>query len=98
MLITEIFHAAGLRPPPVSIVTLSAQPMTTLIATGRFVGMSNSVAQLSATRGIEDIAGNAGFGGHYNRQEPYPRSTGKAVYRSARAVAKSISAPTTNRR
>jgi hypothetical protein len=80
MLITEIFHTAGLRSPPVSIVTLSAQLTTTLIATGRFVGMlSNFVAQFSAKRGTEDIAGqaagNAGFGCHYHRQEPYPSTT-----------------------
>jgi len=49
--IAEIFHADGLAPPPVSVLTLSVQLTTTLIATGRFVGiLPSSVAQFSAQR------------------------------------------------
>src|ERR1039458_849628 len=48
---TAPFQAAGLAPPAPSIVTLSVQLTTTLVATGKFVGiLPSSVAQFSAKR------------------------------------------------
>lgn len=50
-IISGIFHASGLKPPRVRIATLSVQLTTTLIATGKFVGiLPNSVARFSAER------------------------------------------------
>ena len=51
MLITEVFHAAGLELPQVRVLTLSVQLTTTLVAGGRHVGiLPNSVAQFCAKR------------------------------------------------
>jgi DNA-binding transcriptional LysR family regulator len=51
LLIAELFHSAGSKPPEARIVTLSIQLTITLIASGRFVGLlPNSVARLSAKR------------------------------------------------
>ena len=50
-IISEIFAASGLRAPRPGIATLSIQLTTTLIATGKFVGiLPNSVAQFSSRR------------------------------------------------
>jgi DNA-binding transcriptional LysR family regulator len=51
LLIAELFHSTGVKPPEARIVTLSIQLTITLIASGRFVGLlPNSVARLSAKR------------------------------------------------
>jgi DNA-binding transcriptional LysR family regulator len=51
LLIAEIFRASNLQPPRPSMVTLSVQLTTTLVATGQFVGLlPSSVARFSATR------------------------------------------------
>ena len=50
-LIAEIFRANGLQPPRASVSTLSLQLTTTLIASGRFVGLvPRSVARSSVGR------------------------------------------------
>lgn len=50
-IIAGIFAASGLKLPRAAIATLSIQLSTTLIATGKFVGiLPNSVAQFSARR------------------------------------------------
>jgi DNA-binding transcriptional LysR family regulator len=50
-IISGIFAAIGLKPPRPAIATLSVQLTTTLIATGKFVGiLPNSVAQFNARR------------------------------------------------
>lgn len=50
-IISGIFHASGLKSPRVGVATLSIQLTTTLIATGKFVGvLPNSVARFSARR------------------------------------------------
>jgi DNA-binding transcriptional LysR family regulator len=51
-IISGIFAASGLKPPRSGVATLSIQMTTTLIATGRFVGiLPSSVARFSA-RGV----------------------------------------------
>jgi DNA-binding transcriptional LysR family regulator len=50
-IIAGIFKAEGLHPPRPSVATLSVQLTTTLIATGKFVGiLPNSVARFGARR------------------------------------------------
>jgi DNA-binding transcriptional LysR family regulator len=50
-IIAGIFKAEGLQPPRASVATLSVQLTTTLIATGKFVGvLPNSVARFGARR------------------------------------------------
>lgn len=50
-LIVEIFRAANLQPPPARMVTLSVQLMTTVIATGRYLGLvPRSAVQFSGSR------------------------------------------------
>jgi DNA-binding transcriptional LysR family regulator len=50
-IIAGIFRATGLQPPRASVATLSVQLTTTLIATGKFVGvLPNSVARFGARR------------------------------------------------
>ena len=46
--IKDIFHAYGLEPPTPSISTLSNQLTTTLIATGRFLGLLNRTVVASS--------------------------------------------------
>jgi DNA-binding transcriptional LysR family regulator len=103
MLIAEIFRADGLTPPRVSIVSLSAQMTTTLIATGGFVGiLPNSVAQFSARRmglkilpvKVAPLRVSVAIITVKNRT---PGPLAKLFIDSARAVAKSISAPATRR-
>jgi DNA-binding transcriptional LysR family regulator len=49
--VAGIFKAEGLQPPRASVATLSVQLTTTLIATGKFVGLlPNSVARFGASR------------------------------------------------
>ena len=51
VLIAEIFREHGLRQPRAGILTLSVQLTTTMIATGRFVGLlPSSVARFNARR------------------------------------------------
>jgi DNA-binding transcriptional LysR family regulator len=51
VLIVELFHRSGVKPPEASIVTLSVQLTITLIASGSFVGLlPSAVARLSAKR------------------------------------------------
>ena len=50
-LIADIFRSGNLRPPPASVVTLSVQFTTTLIATARYIGLlPSSVVQLNERR------------------------------------------------
>ena len=50
-IIAGLFAASGLKSPRVAVATLSVQLTTTLIATGKFVGiLPNSVARFSAGR------------------------------------------------
>jgi len=51
VLIVELFHRSGVKPPEASIVTLSVQLTITLITSGSFVGLlPSAVARLSAKR------------------------------------------------
>jgi DNA-binding transcriptional LysR family regulator len=51
VLIAELFHGCGVKPPEPRIASLSVQLTMTLIAGGRFVGLlPNSVARLSSRR------------------------------------------------
>lgn len=51
VLIVELFHRSGVKPPKASIVTLSVQLTITLIASGSSVGLlPSAVARLSAKR------------------------------------------------
>lgn len=104
ILISEIFRADGLKPPPVSVVTLSVQLTTTLIATGRFIGvLPNSVAQFSAKRvglkilpvKVQPLRASVAI---ITVKHRTPGPLAKLFIDSARAVAKSISAPATKRR
>jgi DNA-binding transcriptional LysR family regulator len=104
LLITEIFQAAGLTPPVPSIVTLSVQLTTTLVATGKFVGiLPSSVARFSATRaGLKVLAAKVpGLRASVSIITVKRRTTSplaELFIGSARAVAKSISAPTIRRK
>ncbi len=102
--IAELFHADGLKSPPVSIVTLSVQLTTTLIATGRFVGvLPSSVAQFSAQRvglkvlpvKVPALRYSVGIVTVKNRT---PSPLAGLFIGSARAVAKSLSATATKLR
>jgi DNA-binding transcriptional LysR family regulator len=102
--ITEIFRTAGLTPPVPSIVTLSVQLTTTLVATGKFVGiLPSSVAQFSAKRvGLKVLPAKVpGLRASVSvitvkRRTISPLA--ELFIGSARAIAKSISAPTIERR
>jgi DNA-binding transcriptional LysR family regulator len=102
--IAEIFHADGLKFPPVSVVTLSGQLTTTLIATGRFVGiLPSSVAQFSAQRvglkvlpvKVPALRFSVGIITVKNRT---PSPLAKLFIDLASAVAQSMSEPATKRR
>jgi DNA-binding transcriptional LysR family regulator len=104
LLITEIFHANSLKSPAPSIATLSVQLTTTLVATGKFVGLlPSSVAQFSAKRvGLKvlpvkmpDLRASVSII-TVKRRTPSP--LGELFMASARAVVKSISAPTMRRK
>src|SRR6202048_1191626 len=96
-LIAEIFREQGLKPPRAGILTLSIQLTTTMVATGRFVGLlPGSVARFSAKRAglkILPVKGTTVLGSvdviTVKNRTPSPLA--KQFIRSARAVAKSIS-------
>lgn len=101
--IADIFHASGLSFPPASMLTLSVQLTTTLIATGKFVGiLPNSVAQFSAQRvglkvlpvKMSALQNSVAIITVKNRT---PSPMAELFISSARAVAKSISAPAIRR-
>jgi DNA-binding transcriptional LysR family regulator len=104
LLITEIFQTAGLKPPTPSVVTLSVQLTTTLVATGKFVGiLPSSVAQFSAKRvGLKVLPVKVpGLRASVSIITVKRRTTSplaELFIGSARAVAKSISAPTMRRK
>jgi DNA-binding transcriptional LysR family regulator len=104
LLITEIFQADGLKPPIPSMVTLSVQLTTTLIATGKFVGiLPSSVAQFSAKRvGLKVLPVKVpGLRASVSIITVKRRTTSplaELFIGSARAVAKSISAPAMRRK
>jgi DNA-binding transcriptional LysR family regulator len=103
-LITEIFRTAGLMPPAPSVVTLSVQLTTTLVATGKFVGiLPSSVAQFSAMRvGLKVLPVKVpGLRASVSIVTVKRRTIGplaELFIGSARAVATSISARTTRRK
>jgi len=104
VLIAEIFREHGLQPPRAGIVTLSVQLTSTMIATGRFVGMlPGSVARFSAGRvglkilpvKVPTVLASVNVITVKNRT---PSPLAQQFINSARAVAKSISVPTPRRR
>ena len=104
VLIAEIFREHGLQPPRAGIVTLSVQLTSTMIATGRFVGMlPGSVARFSAGRvglkilpvKVPTVLASVNVITVRNRT---PSPLAQQFINSARAVAKSISVPTPRRR
>jgi DNA-binding transcriptional LysR family regulator len=104
LLITEIFRTGGLAPPAPSIVTLSVQLTTTLVATGKFVGiLPSSVAQFSARRvGLKVLSVKVpGLRASVSIVTVKRRTISplaELFIGSARAVAKSIAAPTMPRK
>jgi DNA-binding transcriptional LysR family regulator len=99
VLIAEIFNERGLNYPRASILTLSVQLTATMIATGRFVGLlPGSVARYSAKRvglkilpvKVPTVLGSVVVITVKNRT---PSPLALQFINSARAVAKSISAP-----
>jgi DNA-binding transcriptional LysR family regulator len=104
VLIAEIFREHGLQPPRAGIVTLSVQLTSTMIATGRFVGMlPGSVARFSAGRvglkilpvKVPTVLASVNVITVRNRT---PSPLAQQFINSARAVSKSISVPTPRRR
>ena len=104
VLIAEIFREHGLRQPRAGILTLSVQLTSTMIATGRFVGMlPGSVARFSAGRvglkilpvKVPTVLASVNVITVRNRT---PSPLAQQFINSARAVAKSISAPAPRRR
>jgi len=104
VLIAEIFREHGLQPPRAGIVTLSVQLTSTMIATGRFVGMlPGSVARFSAGRvglkilpvKVPTVLASVNVITVKNRT---PSPLAQQFINSARAVAKSISAPAPRRK
>jgi DNA-binding transcriptional LysR family regulator len=104
LLIARIFQAAGLTPPTPSILTLSVQLTTTLVATGKFVGiLPSSVAQFSAKRvGLKllpvKVPALRAWVSIITVKHRTISPLAELFIGSARAVAKSISAPTTRRK
>ena len=101
--IAEIFRKHGLKHPRAGVLTLSVQLTATLIATGEFVGMlPNSVARFSADRvglkvlpvKVPIVLGSVVVITVKNRT---PSPLAQLFISSARADAKSISAPTLRR-
>ena len=97
VLIAEIFREHGLKQPRAGILTLSVQLTTTMIATGKFVGLlPGSVARFSAKRvglkilpvKVPTVLGSVVVITVKNRT---PSPLAQQFIRSARAVAKSIS-------
>jgi DNA-binding transcriptional LysR family regulator len=104
LLIAEIFQTAGLTPPVPSIVTLSVQLTTTLVATGKFVGiLPSSVAQFSTRRvGLKvlsvKVPGLRASVSIITVKRRTISPLAELFIGSARAVAKSISAPAMRRK
>jgi DNA-binding transcriptional LysR family regulator len=104
LLITRIFQAVGLKPPISSIATLSVQLTTTLVATGKFVGiLPSSVAQFSAKRvGLKvlpmKVPGLRASVSIVTVKRRTISPLAELFIGSARAVAKSISAPAMRRK
>jgi DNA-binding transcriptional LysR family regulator len=104
LLITKIFKADGLKPPISSIVTLSVQLTSTLVATGKFVGiLPSSVAQFSAKRvGLKvlpvKVPGLRASVSIITVKRRTISPLAELFIGSARAVAKSIAAPTMRRK
>jgi DNA-binding transcriptional LysR family regulator len=95
--ISGIFAASGLRSPRPAVATLSIQLTTTLIATGKFVGiLPNSVAQFGARRvGLKILPVNIPVT-HYaiailTLKGRTPGPLAALFIEHARAVAKSLS-------
>lgn len=96
-IISGIFAASGLKSPRPGVATLSIQLTTTLIATGRFVGiLPNSVAQFSARRVGLKVLPTKIPATHYaiailtvKNRSPGPLA--RLFIEHARAVAKSLS-------
>jgi DNA-binding transcriptional LysR family regulator len=96
-IISGIFAASGLKSPRPGIATLSIQLTTTLIATGKFVGiLPNSVARFSSRRvGLKILAARIPTT-HYaiailTLKNRAPGSLAKLFIEHARVVAKSLS-------
>ncbi|MGB7889185.1 MAG: LysR family transcriptional regulator [Xanthobacteraceae bacterium] len=96
-IISGIFAASGLKSPRPGIATLSIQLTTTLIATGKFVGiLPNSVARFSSRRvGLKILAARIPTT-HYaiailTLKNRTPGPLAKLFIEHARAVAKSLS-------
>jgi DNA-binding transcriptional LysR family regulator len=104
LVITEIFRTAGLAPPAPSIVTLSVQLTTTLVATGKFVGiLPSSVAQFSAKlAGLKvlpvKVSGLRASVSIVTVKRRTISPLAELFIGSARTVAKSISAPAIRRK
>ncbi|WP_050421382.1 LysR family transcriptional regulator [Bradyrhizobium tropiciagri] len=97
-IISGIFVASGLKAPRPAVATLSIQLTTTLIATGKFVGiLPNSVAQFSSRRvGLKILPVEIPIT-HYavallTLKTRTPGPLAKLFIEHARAVAKSLSA------
>jgi DNA-binding transcriptional LysR family regulator len=97
VLIAEIFREHGLKQPRAGILTLSVQLTTTMIATGKFVGLlPGSVARFSAKRvglkilpvKVPTVLGSVVV---ITVKHRTPSPLAQQFIRSARAVAKSIS-------
>ena len=95
-IISGIFAASGLKSPRPGIATLSNQLTTTLIATGKFVGiLPNSVAQFSSRRAGLKILPAKIPTTHYaiailTVKNRTPGPLAKLFIEHARAVAKSL--------
>ncbi|MES5481758.1 LysR family transcriptional regulator [Bradyrhizobium sp. INPA03-11B] len=97
-IISGIFTAGGLKAPRPSVATLSIQLTTTLIATGKFVGiLPNSVAQFSSRRvGLKILPVKIPITQYavalLTLKSRIPGPLAKLFIEHARAVAKSLSA------
>jgi DNA-binding transcriptional LysR family regulator len=96
-IISGIFHASGLKSPRPCVATLSIQLTTTLIATGKFVGiLPNSVARFSSRRvGLKILPvriPNTQYAiAILSLKNRTPGPLAKLFIEQARAVAKSLS-------
>jgi DNA-binding transcriptional LysR family regulator len=96
-IISEIFAASGLKPPRPGVATLSPQLTTTLIASGKFVGiLPNSVARFSARRvGLKVLSAKVPATRYaiaiLTMKSRTPGPLAKLFIEHARAVAKSLS-------
>jgi DNA-binding transcriptional LysR family regulator len=100
VVLAGIFEASGLKLPRPAVATLSVQLTTTLIATGKFVGiLPNSVARFTASRvGLKILPAKIPAT-HYSIaiitvKNRTPGPLAKLFIEQARVVAKSLSMPT----